>query len=65
MIQKITLKSLVSKEKYESKFYVHCYVIGWHSNGEPAVLIHHSIVCRWRCGSLVTQRRLSLLLSMT
>ena len=35
------------------------------TNGEPAVLIHHGIVRRWRCGSLVTQRPLSLLLSMT
>ena len=34
-------------------------------NGEPAVLIHHGIVRRWRCGSLVTQRPLSLSLSMT
>ena len=34
-------------------------------NGEPAVLIHHGIARRWRCGSLVTQRPLSLLLSMT
>ena len=34
-------------------------------NGEPALLIHHGIVRRWRCGSLVTQRPLSLLLSMT
>ena len=24
------------------------------NNGEPAVLVHHGIVCRWRCGSLVT-----------
>ena len=28
-------------------------------------LIHHGIVRRWRCGSLVTQRPLSLLLYMT
>ena len=34
-------------------------------NGEPAVLIHHCIVRRWRCGLLVTQRPPSLLLSMT
>ena len=34
-------------------------------NGGPAVLIHHGIVRRWHCGSLVTQRPLSLLLSMT
>ena len=34
-------------------------------NGEPAVLFYHGIVRRWRCGSLVTQRPLSLLLSMT
>ena len=33
--------------------------------GEPVVLIHHGIVRRWRCGTLVTQRPLSLLLSMT
>ena len=35
------------------------------NNGEPAVLIHHGIVRRWRCGSLVTQRPPSLLLPMT
>ena len=34
-------------------------------NGEPAVLVHHGIVLRWRCGLLVIQRPLSLLLSMT
>ena len=34
-------------------------------NGEPAVLVHHGIVRRWRCGSLVTQRPLPWLLSMT
>ena len=35
------------------------------ANGEPAVLVHHGIVRRWRCGSLVTQRPLPWLLSMT
>ena len=30
-----------------------------------AVLVHHGIVRRWRCGSLVTQRPLPWLLSMT
>ena len=25
------------------------------SNEEPAVLVHHSIVHRWRCGSLFTK----------
>ena len=35
----------------------------WINNGEPAVLVHHGIVRRWRCGSLFTQRPLSLLLS--
>ena len=29
------------------------------NNGEPAVLVNHDIVRRWRCGSLVTQRPLS------
>ena len=31
---------------------------GFSSNGEPAVLVHHGIVRRCRCGSLVTQRPL-------
>ena len=35
------------------------------SNGEPAVLVHHGIVRRWCCDSLVTQRPLPWLLSMT
>ena len=45
--------------------YVHFYTLCYACfNGEPAVLIHHGIVRRWRCGSLVTQRPLTLLLSM-
>ena len=31
---------------------------------EPTVLVHHSIVLRWCSGSLVSQRPLSLLLSI-
>ena len=27
-----------------------------YHNGEPAVHVHHGVVRRWRCGSLVTQR---------
>ena len=31
MIQR-PLKCLVSEAKYESNFYVYCYIIGWHGN---------------------------------
>ena len=41
-----------------------CCLIYRPSNGEPAVLVQHVIVCRWPCSSLVTQCPLSLLLSM-
>ena len=39
--------------------------INHKSNGETALLVHHGIVRRWRCGSLVRQCPLSLLLSIT
>ena len=48
------------RKKSDFSKYLKMQKINLHNNGEPAVLVHHGIVRRWRYSSLVTQRHLSL-----
>ena len=43
MIQRTTFKCLVSKNKCESKFHDHYYIIDWYSNSHTTMSIYLNI----------------------